>query len=192
MSASPGRLRRPHFRRCAHWLAVTLLASFPVATGGMTAAAAPTDAAVPDDAAATSTARRVLAVGGLTHAHGAGTRTWGLRAHGAWSTRVIKPRHAVRTVHGYRASSSSDHGSGLAADFMVGRHHKGDRIARFARKHHRQLNISYVIWDQRIWSVARAREGWRAMSDAGSATANHKDHVHVSYRRVPGNHTFRR
>ena len=186
MSASPGRLRRLSFSRCATWLAMTLFATFPVAVAGTTAAAAP------NSDTTELTARRILTVGGLTHAHGAGTRTWGLRAHGAWSTRVIKPRYSVRTVHGYRPSSSSDHGSRLAADFMVRRHAKGDSIARFSRKHHRQLNVSYVIWDQRIWSVARAREGWRRMADAGSATANHKDHVHVSYRRDPSNNTYRR
>jgi hypothetical protein len=172
-------------RRCAHWLALALLASFPIAANGATATRSP-------DVAHLESPARVLTVGGLAHAHGAGTRTWGLRNHAAWSTRVIKPWHRVARVHGYRASSSSDHGRKLAADFMVRKHAKGDRIASFSRRHHRQLNVSYVIWNQRIWSVARAREGWRRMEDAGSPTANHKDHVHVSYRRVPRNHTFRR
>jgi hypothetical protein len=162
---------------------MTLLATLPVAAVATTATAAP-------EPVAGSTIGG-LTVGGLTYSDGAGTRTWGLREHAAWSTRVIKPRYRVRTVHGYRASNSSDHGHRLAADFMVGPA-KGDRVAKFSRKHHRQLNISYVIWDQRIWSVERARDGWRLMADAGSATANHKDHVHVSYRRVPRDSTFRR
>jgi hypothetical protein len=166
-------------------LAMTLLATLPVAAVATTATAAP-------DPAAESTTRDGLKVGGLTYADGSGTRTWGLRKHAAWSTRVIKPRYRVRTVHGYRESNSSDHARRLAADFMVAKHAKGDRIARFSRTHHRQLNISYVIWDQRIWSVERAGEGWRPMDDAGSATANHKDHVHVSYRRSPRDYTFRR
>ena len=33
---------------------------------------------------------------------------------------------------------------------------------------------------QHIWSVERAGEGWRGMSDRGSTTANHYDHVHVT------------
>jgi hypothetical protein len=33
---------------------------------------------------------------------------------------------------------------------------------------------------QKIWTVQRGSEGWRGMSDRGSATANHYDHVHVS------------
>lgn len=184
MSASPGPRRPARLRRCAHLLVTTLLAAFPMAAVGTTAAGAPATTIE-------SSAQRGVAVGGLRYAAGAGTRTWGLRPHAAWSTRVIKSRHRVRTVSGYRPSSSSDHGSRLAADFMV-RHAKGDRIARFSRRHHRQLNVSYVIWDQRIWSVERAREGWRRMADAGSATANHRDHVHVSYWRAPRNDTFRR
>ena len=31
-----------------------------------------------------------------------------------------------------------------------------------------------------IWSVERGGEGWRGMSDRGSTTANHYDHVHVT------------
>jgi hypothetical protein len=184
------RRRPPCFSRCARWLAMTLLATSPVAAVTTTATASPGPAPV-TVSVAESTARSSLAVGGLRYADGAGTRRWGLRKHAAWSTRVIKPTFRVRSVHGFRASNSSDHGRRLAADFMVG-HAKGDRVARFSRRHHRQLNVSYVIWNQRIWSVERAREGWRRMADAGSATANHKDHVHVSYRRIPRNSTFRR
>ena len=142
--------------------------------------------------AALNTRRPAIPVGGLTYSDGAGSKTWGLRAHAAWSTRVVKHRYSVGTVGGYRASTTSDHGDGLATDLMVySNGTKGDRIARFARRHHQQLNITYVIWDQRIWSVERAREGWRGMDDMGSATANHRDHVHASFRRTPNDRTYR-
>ena len=45
----------------------------------------------------------------------------------------------------------------------------------------RSLGIMYMIWDQKIWSSYRADDGWRPMSDRGSWTANHKDHVHFSF-----------
>ena len=48
------------------------------------------------------------------------------------------------------------------------------------RAHASELGVSYVIWSQHIWSVERGSEGWRAMEDRGSTTANHYDHVHVS------------
>ena len=76
-------------------------------------------------------------------------------------------------------SGSGDHGAGLALDIMV-TGSTGDAIADFVRAHAGELGVSYVIWAQRIWTVERGGEGWRYMSDRGSTTANHYDHVHVS------------
>lgn len=55
---------------------------------------------------------------------------------------------------------------------------RGDRYSAFAvaDKAHR---VDYVIWRQRINS--RDGRGWRQMEDRGSITANHYDHVHVSF-----------
>ena len=82
-------------------------------------------------------------------------------------------------TYGGRRGSGGNHGSGHALDIMVSGA-AGDRIAAFVRAHARQLGVSEVIWSQHIWTVQRAGEGWRGMSDRGSATANHYDHVHVS------------
>jgi hypothetical protein len=76
---------------------------------------------------------------------------------------------------------TSDHPSGHALDFMVGRA-AGDRIAAYALDHRAELSVTYVIWRQRY----NDGRGWRAMADRGSATANHMDHVHVSFARTPG------
>ncbi|MGB0099190.1 MAG: mucin-2 protein [Nocardioides sp.] len=72
-----------------------------------------------------------------------------------------------------------EHAQGIAVDIMV----SGDRgwqVADFVREHYSELGVSYVIYSQNIWSVERGGEGWRGMSDRGSATANHYDHVHVT------------
>ncbi len=37
-----------------------------------------------------------------------------------------------------------------------------------------------MLWSRQIWTVQRNSEGWRAMKDRGSTTANHEDHVHVT------------
>ena len=76
-------------------------------------------------------------------------------------------------------SGSGDHGAGKALDIMV-TGSAGDAIAAYVRANAGRLGVSYVIWAQRIWTVERSSEGWRSMSDRGSATANHYDHVHVS------------
>ena len=52
--------------------------------------------------------------------------------------------------------------------------------ANFIRENYVALGVSYIIYSQSIWSVERAGEGWRGMSNRGSATANHYDHVHVT------------
>jgi len=43
-----------------------------------------------------------------------------------------------------------------------------------------RLGVMYIIWNQRIWSIYYPELGWRKMASRGSATANHKDHVHIS------------
>ena len=53
-------------------------------------------------------------------------------------------------------------------------------IAEFVRANYAALGVNYVIYSQKIWSVERSGEGWRGMSDRGSTTANHYDHVHVT------------
>ena len=57
----------------------------------------------------------------------------------------------------------------------------GGPLADYAKANAKRLGVLYVIWNQRIWSVARSSEGWRKMEDRGSDTQNHKDHVHVSF-----------
>ncbi len=72
-----------------------------------------------------------------------------------------------------------EHAQGLAVDIMV----SGDRgweVADFVRENYAALGVSYLIYSQNIWSVERSGEGWRGMSDRGSTTANHYDHVHVT------------
>jgi len=72
-----------------------------------------------------------------------------------------------------------EHGQGRAIDIMVSGE-TGWAIANFLRANYAALGIEYIIYAQQIWSVERAGEGWRGMSDRGSVTANHYDHVHVT------------
>jgi outer membrane murein-binding lipoprotein Lpp len=85
----------------------------------------------------------------------------------------------------FRSGSSGEHPLGRACDFMMStggsmpsavNNALGDRIAEWALKNKSRLGIKYVIWKQRI----NQGSGWRAMSDRGSITENHFDHVHIS------------
>lgn len=75
--------------------------------------------------------------------------------------------------------SDGEHSEGRAVDIMVSGE-RGWEIANFLRENYAALEIEYIIYAQRIWSVERSGEGWRGMSDRGSTTANHYDHVHVT------------
>jgi hypothetical protein len=86
---------------------------------------------------------------------------------------------AVTAYGGVRADSS-EHASGRALDIMIDNASRGDAISEWVRAHASQLGVSQVIWAQHIWTVQRSSEGWRAMEDRGSTTANHYDHVHVT------------
>ena len=72
-----------------------------------------------------------------------------------------------------------EHSQGLAIDIMVSGD-EGYAVRDFVRAHYAELGVNYIIYSQQIWSVDRSGEGWRGMSDRGSATANHYDHVHVT------------
>lgn len=85
----------------------------------------------------------------------------------------------VSSYGGYRPGAGSYHGSGQAIDVMVSGDY-GQQIADWARANASSLGIIEVIYEQKIWTTQRAGEGWRAMSDRGSVSANHYDHVHIS------------
>lgn len=86
---------------------------------------------------------------------------------------------SVTAYGGVRADSLPEHPSGRALDAMVSGS-TGWEVARFVRANAERLGVSEVIFAQRIWTVQRSGEGCRSMSDRGSASANHHDHVHVS------------
>lgn len=88
-------------------------------------------------------------------------------------------RFGIKTIGGVGdRPNQSDHPGGKALDFMT---RSGDALAAYAMAQAKRFNIKYIIWNQRIWSVGRSKEGWRRMEDRGGDTANHRDHVHISF-----------
>ncbi len=84
------------------------------------------------------------------------------------------------SAFGGTRGGGGNHGSGRAVDCMISDSAAGQRLAAWVRANAKRLGVSEVIYAQKIWTVQRSSEGWRSMSDRGSATANHYDHVHVS------------
>ncbi len=86
----------------------------------------------------------------------------------------------VTSFGGRRGGDGGFHGSGQAVDNMISDSTAGWRLANWLRANASKLGVSEVIYSQKIWTMQRSGEGWRGMSDRGSSTANHYDHVHVS------------
>ncbi len=86
----------------------------------------------------------------------------------------------ISSFGGRRVGDSGFHGTGRALDVMISNSSVGWDIANWTRANASQLGVTEVIYYQKIWTVQRSSEGWRPMSDRGSPTANHYDHVHVS------------
>ncbi len=94
----------------------------------------------------------------------------------------LGPKFGITSIGGYRLSATDPdgHPAGRALDLMC-TPAQGGPLAAYTQANARRLGVEYIIWQQRIWSVGRAGEGWRPMSDRGSPTANHMDHVHVNF-----------
>ena len=80
------------------------------------------------------------------------------------------------------------HNSGMAVDFMVySDSAKGDQLAEYLTKHMDELGVYYVIWKQRFYMPQQNIYGpantWNIMPNRGGVTANHYDHVHVSFKK---------
>ena len=91
----------------------------------------------------------------------------------------------ITSFSGYRPGDPSDHGKGLAIDFMVPVSSAlGDQIADYAIQNMASRGINYIIWKQRFYAPYDSKYGpaytWNPMPDRGSVTENHYDHVHVS------------
>ncbi|WP_250214456.1 hypothetical protein [Acrocarpospora catenulata] len=89
------------------------------------------------------------------------------------------------TVGCFRVDSMGEHPLGRACDFMMSSGGTmpsaanvalGNALADWALKNRTKLGVKYVIWRQRI----NHGSGWRFMSNRGSITQNHYDHVHIS------------
>ncbi|MFI8588612.1 hypothetical protein ACIGG9_27660 [Pseudonocardia alni] len=108
----------------------------------------------------------------------AGTEGFGAVATGtATAGERLRCMFGVDTVYGVAGrANASDHPKGKALDFMADRA-TGEKLADYARQNMDELGISYVIYRQRIDTGS----GWEMQEDRGGVTANHMDHVHISF-----------
>ena len=110
----------------------------------------------------------------------------GLQPKAAEYKEEVADKFGVTNFSLYRPGSNDDHGKGLAVDFVVNDNTElGDQIANYATSDMESNDINYVIWKQRLYANYDSYYGpantWNLMPDRGGDTANHYDHVHVSF-----------
>lgn len=109
--------------------------------------------------------------------------------------RCVAAHFGIKDFSGKRSDALPDHPSGRAVDFLLdgvdgvpswqtdeGKA-KGDQIVAFVQQNALAFGVDYLIWRQRSWTPDPSGAGvgsWQPMSDRGSATQNHMDHVHVT------------
>lgn len=99
----------------------------------------------------------------------------------------------IETFYGRGPSNNvsvCDHPDGQAVDIMkkggAGEQYveEFNDMARFFQKYADEYRVKYMIWRQRIWKISQSAsirpQQWEGMSDRGSPTANHMDHIHVA------------
>ena len=104
-----------------------------------------------------------------------------VQPHVKTAAQLIARAGGITKVHGWRAKSAYDmggHPAGLAVDFPCSTE-QGDTMAAYVEEHAADLAVKYWIWQQRIKYPGK---GWQKMANRGSPTANHMDHVHVSFK----------
>ncbi len=121
-----------------------------------------------------------------------------LRPRAERARALIIALFGVTDIGGWRPSDSisDDHPNGRALDVMMSADMAaadpahvalGWQVARWAQANAVGLGVTYVIWQARIWSVARSADGWRDYTtnfpygSQVNATTLHLNHVHISF-----------
>ncbi len=94
-----------------------------------------------------------------------------------------------------RPGQPSEHSLGRACDGTFGNSigtkatgpalDLGWKVTNWMKTNAKELGVEYLIWQGKIWSVARSAEGWRiydggGMHDPAAITGGHYDHLHFT------------
>ena len=74
---------------------------------------------------------------------------------------------------------------GLSVDYTVANDANGvttgDALVAWAVDNAQSLNITTISWNKKTWSLAKSTEGWTALPDKGTPSANFTDRVRITY-----------
>jgi len=101
-------------------------------------------------------------------------------------TLVMKNWPQITTIGGRRAEDGyGEHSSGNAIDIMIPGYGSedgkalGDAVLAMLQKNGKALDVNGIIWRQTSYGYGGALTSGKGMSDRGSPTQNHMDHLHV-------------
>lgn len=102
----------------------------------------------------------------------------------AAAANALGPMFGIKTIGGWRKSDPyPDHPSGLALDFMTSSINQGNQLANYGKDNAAKYGIDYIIWNDRVWSTSRAKEGWRPYQPDNPNRNRHRDHVHMTFKK---------
>ena len=101
----------------------------------------------------------------------------------AWS--CYSPRTGQKSEHSLGRACDGTFGNSIGHAATGPALDLGWRVTNWLKANAEALRVEYLIWQGRIWSVARSYEGWRAydgggMFDPKSVTGGHFDHLHFT------------
>ncbi|MBJ8348346.1 hypothetical protein [Antrihabitans sp. YC2-6] len=102
----------------------------------------------------------------------------GTLPHVAQVGNFLRTIFEIKDIGGAVGRAGDDHGAGLALDLMMPDRELGDAVANYVLANRAAFDVTYIIWQQQYNDGG----GWSMMEDRGSPTANHYDHVHVSFK----------
>ena len=114
----------------------------------------------------------------------------GLTDHAKKMKVALAKKFGITSFSMFRAGDDDGtghgHGTGMSVDFMVPvGSAQGDQLAEYLTKNMNELGVYYIIWKQRYYmpqfNIYGPANTWNLMPDRGGVTANHYDHVHVSF-----------
>ena len=153
-------------------------------------------AAKEDEAKKAAEAKQTTTVAGglpeVTAAELADPAMNGLTPHTKKMKVALAKKFGIKSFSLFRAGDDDGtghgHNSGMAVDFMVPvSSAQGDQLAEYLTKHMDELGVYYIIWKQRFYMPQQNIYGpantWNLMPNRGGVTANHYDHVHVSFKK---------
>ena len=114
----------------------------------------------------------------------------GLTDHAKKMKVALAKKFGITSFSMFRAGDDDGtghgHGTGMSVDFMVPvGSAQGEQLAEYLTKNMNELGVYYIIWKQRFYMPQFNMYGpantWNLMPDRGGVTANHYDHVHVSF-----------